>query len=164
MYRKIMKIMNFFAGAAPGSLVNLKKMMSPMKYTILALLLVASFAQAEESYSTFKGAKLVAQDSYKTYLGKISNSYDRESIFNEHGVYGNKYNSSSIWNEYSMFGNEHNPYSPFNEYSHAPPEIIKDEQIIGYLSMNKCIRNSISPASLRSLYESSIGQKDNLSR
>ncbi|MFC1684051.1 hypothetical protein ACFL0R_01085 [Pseudomonadota bacterium] len=122
----------------------------------MAMLLVASSVQAEEVCLTVNGAKLIAQDNDNTYLGKISNSYDSESIFNEYGTYGNEFSSSSIWNEYSTFGNEYNSHSPFNEYSSSPPMIIKGGKIIGYLSANKSIKASISPNLLKALCENEL--------
>jgi|LSQX01.2.fsa_nt_gb hypothetical protein len=98
-----------------------------------------------------KGASIFAQDSKQTYLGKIENSYNLESIFNEYGMYGSEYSSKSIWNEYSTFGNEYNLYSPFNEYSASPPIIVKNGKIIGYLTTNNYIKGGISPHILKGL-------------
>ena len=98
-----------------------------------------------------KGASVFAQDSKQTYLGKIENNYNSESIFNEYGTYGNKYSYKSIWNEYSTFGNKYNIYSPFNEYSASPPIIVKNGQIIGYLTTNDYIKGGISPHTLKGL-------------
>ncbi len=127
-----------------------------MRYIFLAILLVTSSVQAEDGCSIVSGAKLIAQDSENTYLGKISNSYDSESIFNEYGTYGSEYSSNSIWNEYSTFGSEYSSYSPFNEYTSTPPMIIKDGKIIGYLSAIKSIEASISPNLLKALCENKL--------
>jgi hypothetical protein len=108
-------------------------------------------AHAEEVCDIVKGAILVAQDDKNTYLGKITNSYDSESIFNEYGTYGSEYNSKSIWNQYATFGSEHSRYSPHNSYTSTPPMIIKNKKIIGYLTANKSIKPSISPNLLKAL-------------
>ena len=108
-------------------------------------------AIAEELCSVVSGAVVIAQDSKNTFLGKITNSFDSQSIFNEFGNYGNEFSSSSIWNSFSEFGNEFNSYSPFNEFSSSPPMIIKNQKILGYLSSNKSVRPAISPNLLKAL-------------
>jgi hypothetical protein len=106
---------------------------------------------AQDVCNSLDGASIIAQDSDNTFLGKITNSFDSDSIFNEFGTYGNEFSSDSIWNEYSEFGNEFNGESPFNEFSSDPPMIIKDGQVIGYLSTNKSINEAISPNLLKAL-------------
>jgi len=98
-----------------------------------------------------KGASVFAQDDKQSYLGKIDNKYNSESIFNEYGTYGNEYSSKSIWNEYSKFGNEYNSLSPFNDYSSSPPMIIKNGKIIGYLTTNEFMQGGISPYILKGI-------------
>lgn len=115
--------------------------------------LLGSAAHAQEVCEAVKGAVIIAQDSDDTYLGKISSSYDSDSIFNEYGKYGSEYSSNSIWNEYGKFGSEYNTYSPHNSYSSSPPRIIKNRKVIGYLTANKSIRASISPNLLKGLCE-----------
>lgn len=123
-----------------------------VKVAILALLVLwMPSVLAQDVCSTLNGASIIAQDSDNTFLGKITNSFDGDSIFNEFGDYGNDFSSDSIWNEFSTFGNEFNSESPFNEFSSDPPMIIKDGQIIGYLSTNKSINGAISPNLLKAL-------------
>lgn len=83
-----------------------------------------------------RNSKIIAQDNEKTYLGKLSNESDSESIFNEFGKYGNEFSSNSIWNEFSTFGSKFNTYSPFNELSSTPPMVIKIGKVIAYLTVN----------------------------
>lgn len=97
------------------------------------------------------GSILIAQDGKNTYLGKIGNPFDSESIFNEFGTYGSKFSSDSIWNEFSTFGSEFSSYSPFSEFTSTPPMIIKDKQVIGYLTANKSIEASVTPNLLKAL-------------
>lgn len=115
------------------------------------LLIFCATANANELCQIVDGSVLIAQDSENTYLGKITNSFDADSIFNEFGTYGNEFSSSSIWNEFSTFGNEFNSYSPFNEFSTSPPMIIKNRKIIGYLSTNDALNNAVSPNLLKAL-------------
>ena len=117
----------------------------------VSLCLLASAAEAEEICDILNGAVIIGQDSNKTFLGKVTSSYDSQSIFNEFGTYGNEFSSKSIWNEFSTFGNEFNSNSPFNEFSSSPPMLIKNRKILGYLSANKSIKASISPNLLKAL-------------
>lgn len=119
---------------------------------LLALLLVFRIgARAQDVCVLLMGSVVIAQDSSNTFLGKITNSFDSESIFNEFGTYGNDFSGKSIWNQFSTFGNEFNGNSPFNRLSSSPPMIIKAGKVIGYLSANKSIRGSISPNLLKAL-------------
>ena len=119
--------------------------------TALLLISVVSCANAEEVCDIVRGAVLIAQDDKNTYIGKITNSYDSDSIFNDYGTYGSEYNSASIWNQYATFGSEYSSSSPNNSYTSTPPMIIKSQNIIGYLSANKSIKPSISPNLLKAL-------------
>ena len=67
-----------------------------MKRFMLILLLSTRIIQAENICSIVNGAKIVAQDSKNTYLGKIANQYEADSIFNNYGAYGGEYSSTSI--------------------------------------------------------------------
>lgn len=119
--------------------------------TIALIFLLTPLAKAEDVCRILKGAVLIAQDDKNTFLGKITNSYDSDSIFNEYGTYGSEYNSSSMWNQYSTYGSEYSSYSPHNSYTSTPPMIIKNRKILGYLSANKSLRSSISPNLLKAL-------------
>jgi len=122
----------------------------------ISLCLWAGAAGAEEVCDILNGAVIIAQDSNNTFLGKVTSSYDSQSIFNEFGTYGNEFSSKSIWNEFSTFGNEFNSNSPFNEFSSSPPMLIKNRKILGYLSANKSIKASISPNLLKALCKDSF--------
>ncbi len=119
--------------------------------TSLVLIILTTTAQAEQLCSIVAGATLIAQDGGNTYLGKLGSKYDTDSVFNEYGTYGNEYNIKSIWNEYGQFGGEYSTYSPFNQYTSTPPMIIKNKKIIGYLSANKSLANSVSPNLLKAV-------------
>ncbi len=121
------------------------------KVLAISLYLWANAAGAEEVCDIINGAVIIAQDSNNTFLGKVTNKFDSQSIFNEFGTYGNEFSSKSIWNEFSTFGNEFNSNSPFNAFSSSPPMLIKNRKILGYLSANKSIKASISPNLLKAL-------------
>jgi hypothetical protein len=101
-------------------------------------------------FSQVSGGIVIAEDG--TYLGKITNRYDIESIFNESGEYGSPYSLKSIWNKYSTYGSQFSSFSPFNSYTSTPPKIYKNGIFIGYLSVNKYLANSISPYILSSYF------------
>jgi hypothetical protein len=103
--------------------------------------------------NAYCGSIIIAQDYDKTYLGRIDSNFGLESIFNKYGTYGSKYSNKSIWNNFSEFGNQYSQYSPFNEISIMPPMIIKGDKLIGYLTINKFIKNGISPYILKRIYE-----------
>jgi hypothetical protein len=117
----------------------------------LFIVLLLPRAHAEQVCDVVKGAVLIAQDDKNTSLGKITNAYDSDSIFNEYGTHGSQYNLSSIWNQYGTFGSEYSGYSPHNPYTSTPPMMIKGQKIVGYLSANKSLRSSVSPNLLKAL-------------
>lgn len=123
------------------------------QYVLLTVIgfVIAPNVFAEEVCGLVNGSVLIAQDSQNTYLGKIVNSYQSDSIFNEYGTYGSEYNVGSIWNEFGTFGGEYNSYSVANAYTTTPPMIIKNKKIIGYLSANKSMQGTISPNLLKAL-------------
>lgn len=123
---------------------------------LAAVALLPPDSRAEQVCDIVNGSVLIAQDDENTFLGKITNAFDSDSIFNEFGTYGNPFSSKSIWNEFSTFGNKFNSYSPFNSFSSSPPMIIKDKKVIGYLSANKSIKASISPNLLKALCKEAL--------
>lgn len=126
------------------------------KIMFFMLLVFSQLCLAEEVCLLLNGASIIAQDDKNTMLGKINNSFNSESIFNDFGTYGNPFSGASIWNEFSSFGNEFSSNSPFNAYTSKPPMLIKQGKIIGYLSANKSIKNSISPNLLKALCKDSL--------
>ena len=52
--------------------------------------------QAKETSSTGE-SYLIGQDGQ--LLGKLTNKYDRDSIYNKYGPYGGKYSTTSIFNK-----------------------------------------------------------------
>lgn len=108
----------------------------------------ASFA-ADSRCEPFIGAILISPDG--KYLGKLTDKYDSDSIFNKYGNYGSKYNSDSIWNNYGSYGGKYSSNSPFNPYTSDAPRIIKDRQIIGTLTKNKYVSGAVDPIILSAL-------------
>lgn len=122
----------------------------------LAAIAWASPARGQDVCAAVNGATIIAQDSQNTFLGRVVNSYDRESIFNEFGNYGSEFSRTSIWNQFGTFGSEFNKLSPFNEFTNTPPMIIKSGKVIGYLSANQNLRGAVAPNLLKALCEDAL--------
>lgn len=118
---------------------------------IFLLLCLCMGLNANEICYRLENAYVVAQDEKNTFLGKIESSFSSDSIFNEFGDFGSEYSSLSIFNEYGDFGSEFSSYSATNSLTLTPPMIIKEGKLVGYISTNKTIPNSISPSLLKSL-------------
>lgn len=58
-----------------------------------------------------------------TFLGRFTNKYDSESIYNIYGNYGSKYSSTSVMNTYGNYGSAYSDTSPFNKYASRPPRL-----------------------------------------
>jgi hypothetical protein len=116
-----------------------------------SFILICLPALGADVCTTLSGASVVAQDDENTPLGKITNSYDGDSIFNEYGQHGSKYSGNSIWNSYGTFGSEYSSQSPFNKFTSKPPMLIKDGKVLGYLTTNKTVQPSITPNLLKEL-------------
>lgn len=107
------------------------------------------FAIAIKTISTYNKAKVVVDNDERTYLGEISIRYTSGSIFNEHGTYGSKYSSGSINNEHGSYGGKYSSLSPFNRFSSSPPLIIKNNCLIGKLTVNKTLTGAVDPNLLK---------------
>jgi len=94
--------------------------------------------------------ELYAQDG--EYLGILStNTYESNSVFNEYGSYGSKFSSTSIWNKFGIYGSEYSTYSAFNKFSQKPPMAFVEGEVVGYITVNPYISNSIHPNDLYEL-------------
>jgi len=107
-------------------------------FVCLSNLTLSSDLNSWDCYK-LEGAKIIAEDG--TYLGKIEDDYDRDSIYNEYSDYGNSYNSDSIWNEYSEYGNEYSPKSALNDNASEPPILLKNGEVIGKLTTKEYVFN-----------------------
>lgn len=99
--------------------------------------------QEEDRCENILGASIIADDG--TYLGKINQSMQKDSIFNKFGTYGNKFSSNSIWNEFGTYGGKFSTQSPFNKFTTTPPVLYLKGGGTMILSINKSLENSINP-------------------
>lgn len=97
----------------------------------------------------FIDASIISEDG--KFLGKLTNKFDPDSIFNKYGDYGSKYSTESIWNKYGDYGSLYGANSAFNPYSSDPPMIVKNKQIIALLSKNKNARGAVDPVILAAI-------------
>ena len=107
-------------------------------------LATASPAGAQDAVCVaLDGAIVVNEDG--EYIGKIANKYVLDSIFNKYGTYGSRYSTESIWNKYGKNGSEYQINSAFNKYTVTPPKIIKNRQVLAFLSSNRNLPGAVSP-------------------
>lgn len=116
-----------------------------MRVIILSLFLALPNAAiaADSQCAPFIGAAIVSSDG--KYLGRLSDKYDSESVFNEYGTYGSKYQSASIWNKYGDYGSPYSTKSAFNQYTTDGPKVIKNRKVIAVLTKNKYVAGAVDP-------------------
>lgn len=115
----------------------------------LCLFVAPAITLAQDLCASVSGATLLAQDQQNTYLGKLTASTDADSVLNEYGTHGSPYGQDSIWNENGNFGSSFGMYSAFNDSTMQPPMIVKGGSVIGYLSTNSSMPNSVTPNMLK---------------
>lgn len=106
-------------------------------------------------YDEFYNATILADNNKRTYLGKISNTNEHDSIFYKYGIHGSEYGINSIWNTNGLYGSDFGIFSPFNDTTISPPLIVKNNKIIGYLSVNTRNPYSVNPYLLKAI----LGEK-----
>lgn len=127
----------------------MKSMDKPMRFCLFFCFCL--ILGANEICYNLENSYILAQDERNTFLGKIENSFSKDSIFNEFGNFGSEYSTTSIFNEFGDFGSEFGIYSATNSFSNTPPMIIKNGRIIGFITTNKMISGGISPSLLKAL-------------
>ncbi len=70
---------------------------------------------------------------YTVFLGKLTNRFDTQSIYNQFGTYGSRFSSSSIYNPYSQWGSRYSDRSAFDSYAKHPPVLVKGATGAGVL-------------------------------
>ena len=122
--------------------------------TLALVLFMSPLAHCEDMTDmvrTLDNATVQAQDAHNTYLGSISSEHSGNSIFNDFGAHGGQNQLDSVWNPLWVFGSPWSPWSSSNEFASAPPRIIKDGAVIGYLTTNPDFPNRINPIQLKTL-------------
>jgi uncharacterized protein YjdB len=89
------------------------------------------------------GAAVVGSDG--VYLGRLSNKFDSESIYNEFGKYGSQYSATSIYNQYGKYGSPYSNQSAFNQFASAPPVLVKNGVTLAYFTVNTFKNPYVTP-------------------
>lgn len=84
--------------------------------------------------SQIAGASLYAYDG--TYLGRLTNQFDPQSIYNQFGTYGSQFSSVSVNNRYGQYGSPYTSMSAYNPYASNPPVLFKNGNAIAYFTVN----------------------------
>jgi hypothetical protein len=90
------------------------------------------------------GALVIANDGQ--YLGRLTNQFDSESIYNEFGSYGSAFSATSIYNEFGKYGSEFSSLSPFNEFTSTPPILQKNGASLAFFTVNQFKTPGVTPA------------------
>ena len=136
--------------AADENIQQLKKRIQPALALSIEELQLALSIKVHEKYD---GASIVADNDERTFLGKINSSISSDSIFNNICQYGSDISSNSIWNDIGRFCSDISSLSPFNEISSSPPFIVKNNKVIGRLTVNTILVGAVDPNWLKSYYK-----------
>lgn len=118
-----------------------------MKKIILMVLLMASTnSYAQITCSILDGASVYSNEAQSRYLGFFGNSSATESIMNKIGTYGSQISPSSVRSQIGMYGSTVSILSANSSLTSTPPMIIKNNQLIGYLTVNRLIQGGVSLA------------------
>ncbi|MCC5933556.1 MAG: hypothetical protein LAT75_13285 [Candidatus Cyclonatronum sp.] len=95
------------------------------------------------------GSEVTGQDDAETTLGRITNRFRTDSIFNSSGRHGSRFSRESVWNSNGTFGSRFSAYSAMNPNALKPPRIIKNGRVIGHLTVNSRITGAVNPYTLK---------------
>jgi hypothetical protein len=113
------------------------------KILILTILAATSFllpakANAQGSRSPILIYGALERGQGVVFLGCANcNSMDSESLSNNIGDYGSQISDISIYNRIGDYGSQISNVSACNRYATNPPVVVQDNQILGYLTVNR---------------------------
>lgn len=91
-------------------------------------------------------AEIRAEDG--TFLGNLnSDRFDQRSICNSYGEYGGRY-GNGIFSTYGNYG-KRSASSAYDPNNTKPPKLVMDGRIVGRVTTNTRLRNSVDPDWLR---------------
>jgi hypothetical protein len=130
----------------------LRSLMGSLLFSVVAVIITTVPAFAQLTLQQIDGsAVLVASDG--KYIGRISsNAFDTESICNDFGDYGNPFSANSVKNQFGDYGNPFSSISAYNQFTSAPPAIIYNGRVVGYLTKNQFVRGAVDPDVLLAVY------------
>ncbi len=129
----------------PAELARLNALLSKMFDVIMSKNVIVL-----DDFDALQGAQIYADD--ETYLGKISNKFDSQSVGNNFGQYGNKFNSESIWSLFGFYGNKFSHQSVYNTTTTSPPKIYMHRKFVAYLTKNRNLSPRVDPDALYGHY------------
>ncbi len=120
------------------------------KYLLLVWFFVFGQTQAQNVCQFVVGASVITYDG--SFVGKLTNASESDSIFNGYGIYGNQNSALSIWNRYGVYGGQNYRQSPFNPYTSIPPILVKEGRVIARFTINQHLSGvpNISPYAIKS--------------
>jgi hypothetical protein len=120
------------------------------KYLLLVCFFISEQAYAQDMCQFVVGASVITYDG--SFVGKLTNASESDSIFNGYGTYGNQNSALSIWNRYGVYGGQNYRQSPFNPYTSIPPILVKEGRVIARFTINKHLSGvpNISPYAIKS--------------
>jgi uncharacterized protein YjdB len=85
-----------------------------------------------------------------TYLGRLTNAFDNQSINNKFGPYGNQFSSTSMFNQFGPYGNPFGGLSAYNALTNTPPGLYVSSKFAAYVTKNTLKNPRVDPDGLRS--------------
>lgn len=88
----------------------------------------------------------VVSGTYATYIGRLTNQFDLQSIYNQFGTYGSQFSSLSMNNQFSTWGSQFSAQSAFNQFASNPPILVKNGVALAYFTINQFKSPYVTPA------------------
>ena len=150
MYQEIIRQKQLNKAQRDATIQKLEKKVAPlMDYTVEEL----QVALTVKVIGKYGGARIISDERRPQYLGTVCDEFDSESVFNEFQNYGSPFNAQSIWNEYGNYGGFFPPQSPFNPTASNPPLIMKENKVLGRLTINGTISGAVDPHWLKQFFK-----------
>jgi trimeric autotransporter adhesin len=132
------------SGVAPGSAL----VTATVEGRSISIPVTVLTPQSASVCSQIAGALVIGDDGQ--YLGRLTNRFDSQSVFNEFGTYGSPYSSTSTNNTYGTYGSPYSSLSANNPYASRPPVLVKNGVAIAYYTVNNFKIPYVTPAYARS--------------
>jgi hypothetical protein len=118
------------------------------RIVLFVFLMVSASSYAQVSCYSLDGASVYSNETQTRFLGFFGSAYASDSIMNRYGSYGSQYSSTSVRNQYGTYGSSYSSLSANSSYTSTPPLILKNGQLIGYLTVSNLISGGVSLAQI----------------
>ncbi len=150
IYQEVIRQKQLNKAQRSATIQKLEKKVAPlMDYTVEELQVALTIKVIRK----YGGARIVSDERRSQYLGTICDEFDSESVFNEFQNYGSPFNAQSIWNEYGNYGGFFALQSPFNPTASNPPLIMKENKVLGRLTINRTVPDAVDPHWLKQFFK-----------